>query len=252
MKTLRHFRSFTALRFGALLVSTVVGVAVLGATVARADDPAADDQSQLLDVSKQVNGIQNKLNQLISHGQSAKTGKMSSSADCGYGDPSPVFSSWGDGATYTLAPQGDFSATDEWTLGKQATVTPSADPFSGSQQSLQFGNGAQVATPVMCVGLDNPSIRFFTRDVGGNGKSDLKVDVLYEDLTGKVKHLTIARLKAGSDWQPSVIVPMYMNMLAAASPSGITPVAFQFKAEGLQKNELLYISALYVDPWRSS
>lgn len=103
----------------------------------------------------------------------------------------------------------------------------------------------------MCVNLDNPTIRFFIRDTGGNGKSKLKVDVLYEDFGGKVKHLTIAKLKAGTEWEPSTILPMYFNMLALASQSGVTAVAFKFKAEGLQKDETLAISGLYVDPFQS-
>jgi hypothetical protein len=103
----------------------------------------------------------------------------------------------------------------------------------------------------MCVNLDNPTIRFFVRDIGGNEKSHLKVDVLYEDFGGQVKHLTIAKLTAGTEWQPSVILPIYMNMLALASPNGFTAVALQFKAEGLQKDETLAISSLYVDPFSS-
>ena len=51
--------------------------------------------------------------------------------------------------------------------------------------------------------------------------------------------------------QPSLIVPIYMNMLALATPNGLTAVAFRFKAEGLQKNETLSISGLYVDPFSS-
>ena len=51
----------------------------------------------------------------------------------------------------------------------------------------------------MCVDLDDPTIRFFTRDVGGNGKANLKVDVLYENFNGGIRHLTIARLKATDD-----------------------------------------------------
>jgi hypothetical protein len=219
---------------------------------ARADDTSpTGDQAQLLDVSKQVADIQHKLDQLTSRGQSARPGKLFASADCSYPDPSQAFLPWGDAASYALAPEGDFSATDEWTLSKQATVVSSGDPFSGAQQSLQLGHDGTAATPAMCVDLDNPTIRFFTRDVGGNGKANLKVDVLYEDFNGNVKHLTIARLKSDSDWQPSIVVPMYMNMLAAASPSGVTAVAFQFKAEGLQKDETLSISSLYVDPYAS-
>jgi hypothetical protein len=231
--------------------ASVVAVAAFGATAALADGATSTDETQLLDVSKQVNGIQQKMNALIARGQSARTGKLLAGADCSYSAPSQVFLSWGDAALYALAPQGDLTATDQWTLNKQSHVVAESDPFSGAQHSLQLSKGAQAATPAMCVNLDNPTIRFFTKDVGGNGKSNLKVDVLYENLDGHVKSLTIARVRAGSDWQPSIVLPMYMNMLAQASPSGLTAVAFQFKAEGLQKDETLSISSLYVDPFAS-
>jgi hypothetical protein len=240
-----------SLRFFLAVLLSAGAVSLVGSTAALAEDTTPPDQAQLLDVSKQVGDIQSKLNQLISRGQSARPGKLLSSADCGYPAPWRVFVAWGDDASYALAPEGDFSATEQWTLGKQATVVSSADPFSASQRSLQLGHDGQAATPAMCVNLDNPTFRFFTRDVGGNGKANLKVDVLYENFDGRVRHLTIARLKAGSEWQPSIIVPIYMNMLAAASPSGVTAVAFQFKAEGLQKDETLSVSSFYVDPYCS-
>ena len=223
------------------------------AAVAAGPGMAADDSSddQLVDVSKQVAGIHKKMNDLLAHGRWARSGELLASADCGYGNAAQIFSPWGDPALYALAPQGDFAPSDEWTLDKEATVVTAADPFSGALDSLQLEKGAEAASPAMCVNLDNPTIRFFARDVGGNGKSHLKVDVLYEDLDGHVKHLTIAKLRLGTEWQPSVIVPMYMNMLAVASPEGVTAVAFKFRAEGLQKDETLSISSLYVDPFSS-
>jgi hypothetical protein len=233
-----------------VLSTCVLAFAATAATAAKADDGTGDD-AQLEDVSKQVSSIERKMDELLAHGQWARAGTLLAGADCGFGDPSSRFAAWGDDASYVLAPQGDLSATDGWTLNKQATVVPLADPFSGAQQSLQFAKGAEAATPAMCVNLDNPTIRFFIRDRGGNDKSQLKIDVLYEDFGGHVKHLTIAKLRAGSEWEPSVILPMYMNVLALASPSGVTAVAFRFKAEGLQKNETLSISSLYVDPFRS-
>jgi hypothetical protein len=233
-----------------VLSTCVLAFAATAATAATADDGTGDN-AQLEDVSKQVSSIERKMDELLAHGQWARAGKLLAGADCGYGDPSSLFAAWADDASYVLAPQGDLSATDGWTLNKQATVVSSADPFSGAQQSLQFTKGAEAATPAMCVNLDNPTIRFFIRDLGGNDKSQLKVDVLYEDFGGHVKHLTIAKLRAGSEWEPSVILPMYMNVLALASPSGVTAVGFLFKAEGLQKGETLSISSLYVDPFRS-
>ena len=239
------------LRFGVSLLLALV-VLGIGATAALAEDvDASDESAQLLDVSKQVNGIENKLNELLARGNVARGGDLSGQAVCDYDAPSQVFSPWGDSALYALAPQGDLSSADSWSLNKGADVALVGDPFSGASRSLALGKGGEAATPAMCVDLSNPTIRFFTRDVGGNGKANLKVDVLYEDFGGKVKHLTVAKLKAGGEWQPSVIVPMYMNMLAAASPTGFTAIAFRFKAEGLQKDETLSISSLYVDPYCS-
>ncbi len=229
----------------------VLALGAASVATAMAEDETAAEDAQLLDVSKQVSGIQKKMDELVARGRWARTGKLITSAECGYADPSQVFSAWGDDAGYSLAPQGDLSTTEGWTLNKQAAVVNDPNPFSGAGQSLRLAKGAEVATPAMCVNLDNPTIRFFVKDVGGNGKANLKVDVLYEDLDGHVKHLTIAKLKAGSEWQPSAIVPMYMNMLSQASASGVTAVAFEFKAEGLQKNETVSLSSIYVDPFQS-
>jgi hypothetical protein len=232
------------------LAACVIGLGAFTATAARADGGAAGEP-QLLDVSHQVAGIQKKLSELLARGQQARPGALVAGAACGYGPASTVFAYWGDPAAYALAPEGDLSSTDGWTLSKQARVASEADPFTGSAQSLQLPKDAEAGTPAMCVNLDNPTIRFFTRDVGGNGKSNLKVDILYEDFDGHVKHLTIARLKAGTEWQPTAILPIYMNVLALASPTGVTAVALEFKAEGLQKDEVLSISSIYVDPFSS-
>ena len=226
--------------------------AMVLAAVGAAPGMAADtSDGQLVDVSKQVADIHKKMDDLLAHGRWARRGELLASADCGYGDASQVFSPWGDPSMYALAPQGDFLPSDDWTLDKESTVVVGADPFSGAIRSLQLEKGADAASPAMCVDLDNPTIRFFARDLGGNGKANLKLDVLYEDFDGHVKHLTIAKLKLGSEWEPSVIVPMYMNVLALASPDGVSAVAFKFKAEGLQDDETLSISSLYVDPFSS-
>jgi hypothetical protein len=87
------------------------------------------------------------------------------------------------------------------------------------------------------------------KDTGGNGKSALKVTVIYEDTNGKMQHLTLARLRAGSNWAPTITIPIAVNVLSAANASGVTAVAFDFKAEGLQKNETLSLDGLYVDPF---
>jgi hypothetical protein len=233
------------------LLAAVVSLATVGATAARADDATGTTNGQLLDVSKQVAGIQKKMNELLARGQQARAGRLLAGADCGYDPASQIFAGWGDSAWYALAPQGDLSDSDEWTLDKEAAVLSEGDPFSGAVNSLELSKGAEAATPAMCVNLDNPTLRFFARDVGGNGKANLKVDMLYENFDGHIKRLTIAKLKANDQWQPSTPLPIYMNLLAAASPSGVTAIALQFKAEGLQKDEAIDISGIYVDPYCS-
>jgi hypothetical protein len=228
-----------------------VGACVFALAAVTASTAMADGDSQLLDVSHQVGDLQKKMNELLAHGRQARAGRLLLGAECGYDDPSAVFAAWGDPAFYALAPGGDLSSTEGWTLDKRARVVTEADPFSGAAQSLELPKDAEAGTPPMCVNLDNPTMRFFTRDVGGNGKSNLKVDMLYEDFDGHVKHMTVAKLRIGSEWQPSLILPIYVNMLALASPTGLTAVALEFKAEGLQKDEVLSISSIYVDPFSS-
>ena len=208
-----------------------------------------DSASQLVDTSHQVSDIQNKIAQLQARGQSARTGKLAAAATCGFQNATQVFAPWGDWASYALAPQGDLSTTTGWSF-KHTTVATDHDPFTAGSNSLLFAQGdSEAVTPAMCVDLTNPTIRLFMKDTGGNGKSDVKVDVLYEDLNGNIQHLTLAKLRVGSSWAPSIAIPIAVNILSAASARGVTAVAFDFKVEGLQKNETLSLDGFYVDPF---
>jgi hypothetical protein len=205
---------------------------------------------QVVDISKQLNDMQKKLDELRSKGRTARQGKLAAAAECGFGAPSQVFRAWDDDAEYSLIPQGDLANTDGWTF-KNVAVAPEADPFGGGA-SLFFAKGdSQAVTPVMCVNLEHPTLRMFLADRGGNGKAHLEVKVLYEGLDGKAHDLTVARLKVGEDWQPSVVVPIGANVLSVASANGWTPVAFELKVHGLQKGETFSVGGIYVDPCQS-
>ena len=75
---------------------------------------------------------------------------------------------------------------------------------------------------MLCVDLDNPTMRFFVADRGGNGKARLEVKVLYEALDGSTKDLTLANIKVDDAWQPSLVIPIGVNLLAVASANGWT------------------------------
>lgn len=228
------------------LVALVLGLALVGASASRADDT----DSQLMDTSHQVSDISKKIADLTAKGLFAKSGKLAAAADCGFGDPTQMFLPWGDEASYSLAPQGDYSDTSAWTF--KNTGPTAVDPNPLGPNALAFAKGdSEAVSPAMCVSLDNPTIRLMMKDVGGNGKADIKVTVLYEDLNGHTRHLTLAKLKATSSWSPTVTIPIAVNLLSAASASGWTAVAFDFKVEGLQKSESLELGSLYVDPFVS-
>jgi hypothetical protein len=226
------------------LAAAVACLALLSIGAATA---AAEDSNGLIDISHQVGDIQHKLADLRAHGKAARTGELAASATCGYDSATTVFAPWGDDNDYWLAPGGDLGTTNGWTLTKSAAVEQGSGP--GGANSLVLPADGEAATPAMCISASDPSIRFFARNTG-KADSKLKIDLLYEDVDGHVKHLTIARLRGSAAWNPTVTIPIYINAVAAASENGVTPVAFDFKAEGLDRNGGWRISSLYVDPFR--
>lgn len=237
------------LRLVVVVGAIVAALGACGAAVAGSIDESTT--SQLVDNSHQLGDLQKKLGELQSRGQLAKAGRLSATADCGFGDSSQVFLPWGDLAGYSLIPQGDLTDTSEWDL-KNVTLSNEHDPVTDGAGSLLFTKGdSEAVTPAMCVSLDHPTLRLFLADRGGNGKAHLDVNVIYEGLDGNTHDLMLARLKVGPTWEPSLVMPIGVNVLSAASASGWTPVAFEFDVHGLQKGETFSLGGVYVDPLRS-
>jgi len=238
---------------GRIALTGMLAIATAGVItgVALASAKGVGGDPQLVDISHQIGDMQKKLRELESKGRVAREGKLAAAAACGFGASSRVFLPWGDVADYGLIPQGDLSNTSDWSF-KNVSVVADHDPFTAGSQSLLFTKGdSEAATPVMCVNLDHPTLRLFAADRGGNGKAHLEVNVLYEDLDGHVRDLTLARLKVGQAWQPSVVIPIGVNILSVASVNGWTPVSFDFKVHGLQKGETFSVDGVYVDPHAS-
>jgi hypothetical protein len=237
-------------RFSALGV-IALAASLLGAGGALAGSSGDAGDSQVVDITHQLGDMQKKLDALRVKGRTAREGKLTAAAACGFDTPSEVFLPWGDLADYSLIPQGDLGDTSRWSF-KNVELSTEHDPSTGGAGSLVFTKGdSEAVTPVMCVDLDHPTLRVFVADRGGNGKAHLEVKMLYEDLDGHPHDLTVARLKVGDNWQPSVVIPIGVNILSAASANGWTPVAFDFKVHGLQKGETFALGGVYVDPCRS-
>jgi hypothetical protein len=117
---------------------------------------------------------------------------------------------------------------------------------SGDTNSLSIPAGASATSATACVGLENPSVRFFARSSGGGLLSSLKVEVLFEDSAGYVHSLPIGAVGTGGSWHPSAQMPVIVNLLPLL-PGAHTPVQFRFTPVG---DANWQIDDVYVDPWR--
>ena len=238
---------FRPMRRSRSLVLALVGALVLtvGAATASAND------EELVDVSKKMSEIQKKMDDLRGKGRWARRGELSAAAICGDRASSQVFASWGDAAEYVPAPQGDAEDISAWDLDDDVSIVQENAPFSSGFRSLLLNDGGEAVTPVMCISAFHPTIRFFAANTG-SPESTLEVEVIYEDLDGHRKKLKIARLRGSEDWRPSLVVPIHVNRLAAASEDGLTAVALKFKAKDVKsKGRGWKLDDLYVDPWKS-
>lgn len=154
------------------------------------------------------------------------------------------FVRWLDGASYFLAPDGDFSAgAAGWQLDG-AKVIDDNEPWnvhgSDGAGALRLSSGDSAVSPTLCAGLLDPTMRFFARNDGGLLGS-LRVDALYVD-RGLIRALPVGVLLGllADDWAPTL--PMPILSLAAQ------PVAFRFTATGIGSRWV--IDDLYVDPYR--
>jgi hypothetical protein len=156
------------------------------------------------------------------------------------------FTAWEDPADYFLAPDGDFSGgASGWDLAG-AEVVDDNEPWlvhgDGTAAAVRMESGASATSPPICVGQDDPTMRFFARSAG-DPTGTLSVEVLYTDETGEPQALTIGTISAesASVWTPVTPLPITANNYEMS-------VAFRFTAQGTDSTWL--IDDVYVDPYR--
>jgi hypothetical protein len=185
---------------------------------------------------------------LLAIAPSANAGILVKSAtNCANPTLEQPFAHWGDNSTYMLAPQGSFEkGTGTWSLSKASVVSgnESYNVSGYGSHSLQIQPGGSALTSTICVGLDRPTLRFFTRSSGGLlGVSTMTVSVRFETSLGLVAELPIGVVLPSSTWQPSLPLPILANLLPLL-PGQMTPVQFRFTPVIGTWN----IDDVYVDP----
>jgi hypothetical protein len=163
------------------------------------------------------------------------------------------FARWLDFASYVLAPNGGLeSGASDWILAGGASIAPENESFyvhgARDSRSLALPSGASATTSSMCVDATSPDLRFFVRR-SGSLLSTLKVEVLYTDVLGQPRALTVAVLTGGSSWQPTPPVAFLANLtLLPLVTNGTTDVAFRFTPLGSSSE--WRIDDVYVDPFK--
>jgi len=163
------------------------------------------------------------------------------------------FVPWLDPAQYTLAPGGTIegSSAETWQLNGGAAPAGGNEPFhvhtSAGVTSLSLPAGSSATSSPMCVGLEHPTARFFARRTGGSSLGVLRVDVLYETMSGDTGTLPIGAVAAASTtWRASTPMLLLANVLAPLQ-GGETAVALRFTPQGTSSWS---IDDVYVDPFR--
>jgi hypothetical protein len=160
---------------------------------------------------------------------------------------SQVFLPWADPANYTLAPGGDFERSNRhWQLlGASRVADNEAFGVGGirDRMGLSLPDGAVAISQPMCVGLGEPTMRMFFKQTGGTPIARLRVDVLFDDVTGATQSQSIGWVGAMSTWSPSQQIAIVANLLPLLDTG--TPVAFRFTAVAGD----FTIDDVYVDPW---
>src|SRR5262245_51615391 len=151
----------------------------------------------------------------------ANVGVLAASAkDCGDETLSQAFAGFGDKAQYKMVQGGDFEGSlADYTLIGGAKVVSGNEPWkvggSGDGRSLVLPAGSSVITPPSCVGLKEPTLRFFAKKNSGL-LSTLAVSVYVKTSLGLVVPVPVGVVLGNGQWKaisPMLIVANLLPLL---------------------------------------
>jgi hypothetical protein len=173
---------------------------------------------------------------------------VASAPDCSPKPTTKAFAGFGDQTDYNLAPGGDFEGVGpQWKLSGGASIVAENEPYkvhsAGDRRSVKLPPGASATSPVVCVGIEHPTMRLFAR----NNRallSTLTVEVITETSLGLKVSLPVGVLLPNGQWKPSPKLFIVSNLLPLL-PGEHTPVQFVVRSVGLGTWS---VDDFYVDP----
>ncbi len=167
---------------------------------------------------------------------------------------SQPFLAWGDSNSYFLAPAGDMESSPVaagWSLTGGASLVAGSESsdVTGSatdSYSLRLANGAAATTPLICVTIHDPELRFFAMNTG-DAAAALEVRASFVGNDGKLHTKDLGAVHAGADW--SLSQPLKYKDAIQPGPDGTGYVSFTFAPNDATGNWQIY--DLYIDPIKS-
>jgi hypothetical protein len=167
-----------------------------------------------------------------------------SASDCATPELTQPFKPWLDFSRYKLVDGGSFEdGAGDWTLSGGARVVAGNAKQTAGARSVYLPAGSSATTPPVCVGLDEPTLRYFGK--ASSLLSTLAVSVHVQLELGVWVSLPLG-VDLGSAWHPGLPHLVVANLLPLLPPD-MTAVRFTFKPllGGYQVDDV------YVDPRRS-
>jgi hypothetical protein len=176
---------------------------------------------------------------------------VQTTANCDGQDLSQPFARWLDPMSYTLAPGGSLEdGAAGWKLSGGARVVSGNEPWhvndAGDGDSLRLPSGSSAVTAPICVGLESPTLRFFTKKNSGL-LSTLAVSAVLRLQGGGTLDVPVGVVVAGGQWTPSLPY-LFLGNLLPILPGQYTPVSFRFTPV---LGGDWQVDDVYVDPFRS-
>jgi hypothetical protein len=171
-----------------------------------------------------------------------------SESNCGDETLSQPFAPFGDTASYKKVAGGSFEGSmTGWTL-KGAKVVSGNEPWkvggATHTKSLTLPAGSSAISPTVCVGLEEPTLRFFAKKNSGL-LTTLAVSVYVKTSLGLTVPVPVGVVTGNGTWKPTPRMLIVANLLPLL-PGDKTPVKFQFTPVLGSWS----IDDVYVDPMR--
>ena len=174
---------------------------------------------------------------------------FASADDCPVVQLEQPFLPWNDLDYYALVPNGDLEDdASGWSLAGASVVAGNESFYvhgTSDSRSLSIPSGAEATSDMMCVGVEERTLRLFVRSSNPSRASKLKVEVVFQDGKGSVRSERLGAVQAdtATSWTPHV--PMEIGISSDPRLDGKTPARFRFTAQGPGDWQ---IDDVYVDP----